>query len=106
MLDVTVEASRQLASRAGRNVADARQRHVVRPERQQELLAAFERAILTDDTAAFSMVLAEDVRLVADGGGKASALAEPLQGRAQVLDYLCEARNWWRRYRWSPRALQ
>lgn len=101
ILGVTVEASRKLASRAGHNVVSDRQRHVPSSDRQRVLLAAFQDAILTDDTATLSIVLADDVRLVADGGGKASALREPLHGRVRVLDYLLEARGWWRSYRWA-----
>jgi RNA polymerase sigma factor (sigma-70 family) len=101
ILGVTVEASRKLASRAKHNVASERQGHAPSTDRQRVLLAAFEDAILTDDTATLSTLLADDVRLVADGGGKASALREPLHGRTPVLDYLVEARRWWRDYRWS-----
>lgn len=100
ILGVTVEASRKLVSRAGYNVMSDRQSHIPSSDKQRVLLAAFQNAILTDDTAAFAKVLAEDVRLVADGGGKASALLEPLYGRVRVLDYLAEARGWWRNYRW------
>ncbi|MEN3792723.1 sigma-70 family RNA polymerase sigma factor [Fulvimarina sp. MAC3] len=100
ILDVTIGASRQLASRAARNVASGHQRQIVDRERQRTLIDAFQQAILTDDIASLSTVLAEDIRLVADGGGKATALPEPLQGRARVLQYLGQARGWWQGYRW------
>lgn len=100
VLGVTVDASRKLVSRAGRNIARGEKRQEMDVEKYRDLLSAFQSAILTDDAAAFSKVLAEDVRLVADGGGKVPALIEPLQGRAEVLDYLAKARIWWRRYEW------
>ncbi|MEH3116656.1 MAG: sigma factor [Methylorubrum populi] len=105
ILSVTVDASRKLVSRAGRKIACGENHERMDVDKHRELLLAFQSAILTDDAAEFSKVLAEDVRLVADGGGKASAIIEPLQGRAQVLEYLARARGWWRRYNWIFEAL-
>ena len=104
-LSVTEAASRKLASRARQRLASSERRERLAPDRQQMLLAAFQNAILTDDMAAFSAVLAEDVRLEADGGGKAITLAAPIQGRAEVLSFLGQARNWWRGYDWTMKRL-
>lgn len=101
MLGVSEVASRKLASRARARLAAGVPRAPLRPERQRVLLAAFQDAILTDDMAVFSAVLANDVRLEADGGGKASAIPEPLQGRTAVLAFCGQARGWWRGYDWA-----
>lgn len=101
MLGVSKVASRKLAARARARLAAGVPRAPLRPERQRVLLAAFQDAILTDDMAAFSAVLADDVRLEADGGGKASAIPEPLQGRTAVLAFCAQAGAWWRGYDWT-----
>lgn len=100
-LGTSEAASRKLASRARAHIASGRQRTRLEPDRQRALLTAFQNAILTDDMAAFSAVLTNDVRLDADGGGKAAAAAEPLQGREVVLAFCEHAREWWRGYKWT-----
>lgn len=100
-LGTSAVASRKLASRARAHVASVRQRARLDPDRQRVLLTAFQNAILTDDIAAFSAVLTNDVRLEADGGGKATATAEPLQGRGAVLAFCERARTWWHGYDWT-----
>lgn len=99
-LGVTVEASRKLASRARQRVGSGPARYRFDTDKQSRLLAAFQNAIMTDDMSAFTAVLAEDIELIADGGGKAKALGEPLVGRNRILDYLSAARTWWREYHW------
>lgn len=104
-LNVTVEASRKLASRARQRVSSGQARHTLGLAEQRRLLAAFQDAIMTDDMTAFAAVIAQDVQLIADGGGKATALDLPLEGRDKVTDYLVTARNWWRAYRWREVAI-
>ena len=101
VLGTSEAASRKLASRARAHVASGRQRARLDPDRQRALLTAFQDAIMTDDMAAFSAVLTNDVQLKADGGGKAAAASEPLQGRDAVLAFCERARAWWRVYRWT-----
>lgn len=100
-LAITETASRKLASRARVRLASGEPREPLETDRQRTLLEEFQRAILTDDMDSFSAVLANDVSLVADGGGKAVSLPAPLHGRAAVLAFCGQARRWWHGYAWS-----
>lgn len=104
-LGVSEATSRKLASRARVRLASGERRERLELNRQRTLLTAFQHAILTDDMDSFSAVLADDVRLDADGGGKATAVAEPLQGRMAVLAFCEQARKWWRGYDWTVMRL-
>lgn len=100
-LDVSETASRKLASRARAHLASRDRCERLDVDRQRMLLDAFKQAILTDDMGAFSTVLADDVRLDADGGGKAATIVQSLQGRGAVLAFCDHARIWWRGYDWT-----
>lgn len=79
-LDRGEAACRQLVSRARRNVrADGARREVAREEGER-LAAAFMQAVRSHDVAGLARLLAEDALLLADGGGKVSAVPRPLQG--------------------------
>ena len=101
ILGTSEASSRKLTSRARTHMACAHQRTRLDPARQRILLTAFQNAIMTEDMAAFSTVLTDDVRLEADGGGKAPALVEPLHGRDAVLAFCERTKAWWRGYRWA-----
>jgi RNA polymerase sigma-70 factor (ECF subfamily) len=76
--------TRQLAARARRHVEQRRPRFQTTREQQNELAAKFFAAAEQGDLAGLEALLAADVKLVGDGGGKAPALARSLQGRARV----------------------
>jgi RNA polymerase sigma-70 factor (ECF subfamily) len=78
-------ACRQLASRARVHVREARPRFRVERERALELTRAFFTASRSGDMTALSAMLADDVSVYADGGGKRSAARRPLHGLARVL---------------------
>lgn len=100
-LGVSEAASRKLASRARGHLASRDRCERFDFDRQRTLLEAFKQAILTDDMGAFSTILADDVRLDADGGGKAATIDRPVQGRNAVLAFCANARTWWRGYGWT-----
>ncbi|MEU6116959.1 RNA polymerase sigma factor SigJ [Streptomyces sp. NPDC047117] len=66
-------AVRQLAGRARRHVEERKPRFEVNPERQRDLTERFLAAAAGDDLQGLIGLLAEDVRLVGDSGGKAKA---------------------------------
>ncbi len=66
-------AVRQLAGRARRHVEERRPRFEVDPARQRDLTERFLAAAAGDDLQGLLSLLAEDVRLVGDSGGKAKA---------------------------------
>jgi RNA polymerase sigma-70 factor (ECF subfamily) len=85
--------ARQLASRARRHVEQRRPRFQTTREQRDELAARFFAAAERGDLAGLEALLAHDVQLTGDGGGKAPALARPQHGRDRVARTLI---NWLR----------
>jgi RNA polymerase sigma-70 factor (TIGR02957 family) len=82
---------RQLNVRARRHVDDGRTRFDASREQRDQLADRFFAAAQEGDLPALEALLAEDVELHGDGGGKAPALARALFGRSRVARTL---RNW------------
>jgi RNA polymerase sigma-70 factor (TIGR02957 family) len=82
---------RQLAVRARRHVEEGRTRFDASREQREQLADRFFAAATEGDLPALEALLAEDVELHGDGGGKAPALARALFGRSRVARTL---RNW------------
>ena len=77
-------ATRQIATRARRHVAERRPRYEASRRRRDELAQRFLAAAQEGDMEALESLLAEDVELHGDGGGRVPALAHPLYGRHRV----------------------
>jgi RNA polymerase sigma factor (sigma-70 family) len=73
-------AVRQLASRARRHVRDERPRFAVPAEEGERIARAFFAAARDGDAAALSALLAEDVAIHSDGGGKVIAFLNVIRG--------------------------
>src|SRR4051794_23723222 len=82
---------RQLASRARRHVEQRRPRFQTTREQRDELAARFFAAVEQGDLAGLEALLAHDVELTGDGGGKAPAIARPLRGRNRVARMLIDS---------------
>ncbi|WP_431264510.1 RNA polymerase sigma factor SigJ [Roseateles chitinivorans] len=82
-LDRSTAACRQLASRARQRVKTDYARHEVQDEERQRLFQAFMGALQSFDVDSLAKVLTDDVVLLADGGGKVSAV-RTLAGGALV----------------------
>jgi RNA polymerase sigma-70 factor (TIGR02957 family) len=82
---------RQLASRARAHVEQGRPRFQTSREQREELARRFFAAVQEGDVAGLEALLAHDVVLTGDGGGKAPALARRLHGRSRVARAL---HNW------------
>jgi RNA polymerase sigma factor (sigma-70 family) len=78
-------ATRQLAARARAHVRDARPRYKLEKQRGLEIANAFFEASRSGDMAALGAMLAADVGMWADGGGKRPAAAIPILGKALVM---------------------
>jgi RNA polymerase sigma-70 factor (TIGR02957 family) len=76
--------ARQLATRARRHVDERRQRFEVTREQHERLADRFFAAMGEGDVESLEAMLAEDVVLAGDGGGKAPALARALHGARRV----------------------
>jgi RNA polymerase sigma-70 factor (ECF subfamily) len=75
---------RQLASRARRHVAERRPRFHTTREQRDQLADRFFAAAEHGDLPALEQLLADDVVLTGDGGGKVPALARSVRGRVRV----------------------
>jgi RNA polymerase sigma-70 factor (TIGR02957 family) len=82
---------RQLARRARKHVDAGRPRLTTSREHQEELTRRFFAAAQEGDLGALEALLAHDVVLTGDGGGKVPALARSLHGRNRVARTLL---NW------------
>jgi RNA polymerase sigma-70 factor (ECF subfamily) len=78
-------ACRQLAARARAHVREARPRFKVEKQRGLALAEAFFNATRSGDMKALSAMLAAEVSVHADGGGKRPAATEPIFGFAAVM---------------------
>ena len=78
-------ACRQLAARARTHVREARPRFQVEKQRGLELAEAFFAASRSGDMKALGAMLAADVSVHADGGGKRPAAMEPIVGFDAVM---------------------
>lgn len=106
IIGVREEACRKLVSRARANIGRPVARQHVPPRRQASLLEAFRHAVATGQTALLAGMLAEDVVLAADGGGKVAAIATPVCGRAMVLEFIAARLSaWWRAYAWEDATI-
>jgi RNA polymerase sigma-70 factor (ECF subfamily) len=81
------DACRQLASRARRHLHDARPRPPADPVEHSRLLGAFAAACRGGDVATLEQLLAADVVLYTDGGGKAAAARNPIYGARDVIKF-------------------
>jgi RNA polymerase sigma-70 factor (ECF subfamily) len=76
--------ARQLANRARRHVEERQPRFEASREQEEELTTRFIAAVEEGDLEGLEALLAHDVVLRGDGGGKAPALAHSIHGRARV----------------------
>jgi RNA polymerase sigma-70 factor (TIGR02957 family) len=81
---------RQLAARARRHVQQRRPRFQTTREQRGELARRFFAAAERGDLGGLEALLAHDVALTGDGGGKVPALARSLRGRARVARTLID----------------
>jgi RNA polymerase sigma-70 factor (ECF subfamily) len=102
-------ACRQLASRARAHVRESRPRGATAPParsgqidpKHAQLLSAFAAATQSGDLIALTQLLASDVRVVTDGGGKVRAALEVIDGADRVARFLVGVTRkhpgqWWR----------
>jgi RNA polymerase sigma factor (sigma-70 family) len=101
-LDRAPATVRQLAARARRHVAEARPRYPVDHVEATRIAGAFFAAARDGDAAALSALLAEDVAIHADGGGRVPAFRNAIRGLERVLRLYAGLH---RKYRGAPAVL-
>jgi RNA polymerase sigma-70 factor (TIGR02957 family) len=86
-------AVRQLASRARRHLEERRPRFEASREQRERLASRFLAAVEQGDLKGLESLLAADVTLHGDGGGRVPAIGRAQQGRSRVARTLLA---WWR----------
>jgi RNA polymerase sigma-70 factor (ECF subfamily) len=84
IIDTSEQNARQLVTRARRHVEERRPRFEVSREQQEQLATRFFAAVEEGNLEALEEMLAHDVVLRGDGGGKAPAITRPIHGRTKV----------------------
>ncbi|MFE3247109.1 RNA polymerase sigma factor SigJ [Streptomyces sp. NPDC059209] len=84
ILDRTPSAVRQLAHRARQHVDARRPRFRTRPRVQRQVTERFVAAALGGDVGTLMEILAPDVAMWSDGGGKVRSAPRPIHGRERV----------------------
>jgi RNA polymerase sigma-70 factor (ECF subfamily) len=107
-LDRNDAACRQLAARAREHVRAERPRGATMPPRSQDidakhaqLMAAFFAATGSGDIGALTRLLASDVRVITDGGGKVRSALNVIEGADHAAQFLVDVTRkrpgaWWR----------
>ena len=84
-LDRDTSAVRQLAVRARRHVRDKRPRFAIDPAKADTIARAFFAASRDGDSTVLASMLAEDVTIHADGGGRVTAFRNIISGVDRAL---------------------
>ena len=84
IVGTSAQNARQLAARARRHLEERRPRFAASREQREELATRFFAAAEDGDLEGLEELLAHDVVLRGDGGGKAPALARAVYGRARA----------------------
>jgi RNA polymerase sigma-70 factor (TIGR02957 family) len=79
-----VDSTRHLVARARKHISERRPRYYASRRQREELAGRFFAAAEQGDLRALEALLAQDVALHGDGGGKVPALARPVNGRQRV----------------------
>ncbi|GAA1853956.1 RNA polymerase sigma-70 factor [Asanoa iriomotensis] len=79
-----VDTTRHLVAKARHHVKERRPRYPASRQQRQELAERFTAAASRGDLAALEALLADDVALHADGGGRVPALGRAVDGRHRV----------------------
>lgn len=108
-LERSEAACRQLAARAREHVRATRPRGAIAPPesaggieaKHMQLMTAFVRATQSGDLAGLTQLLASDVQVVTDGGGKVRSALEVVEGAERAAQFLIEVSRkrddaWWR----------
>jgi RNA polymerase sigma-70 factor (ECF subfamily) len=86
---------RQVAVRARRQVEARKPRFAASRRKREELARRFFEAVEADDTQGLVRLLAADVVVYGDGGGKAPASLRPVYGRERVVQLVGQFEPWW-----------
>ena len=103
IIGTSAQNARQLAARARRHVQERRPRFEASREQRDELATRFFAAAEEGDLEGLEELLAHDVVLHGDGGGKVPAIARAVHGRARVARTLTAGLRAGTRFGFTPR---
>ena len=96
ILDKSEAATRRSFSRAKLHLRAQRPRFPASPQTHRQLLGAYFQAVQTGEMSTLTTLLAENVTLWADGGGKNRATTlRPIQGREAVARVSLASKRFW-----------
>lgn len=98
VLEASEPACRQLVTRARARIGRSKVRAHLDAPRKWQLLRAFQAALGDGRPDALLPLLADDLRLTADGGGKAAVFASPAPGAEAVALLTGQVMGWWAGY--------
>jgi RNA polymerase sigma-70 factor (ECF subfamily) len=93
ILEQNASNCRQILRRARQHLKEARPRFSTSPQQRQELMQRFVRASQAGDLEGLLALFSKDIVLYADGGGKATAVPNPIHGAVHVARFVVGARK-------------
>ncbi|HEV2697924.1 MAG TPA: RNA polymerase sigma-70 factor [Terriglobales bacterium] len=93
IVEETPTNCRQILRRARQHLKHSRTRFDSSPQKHEELLERFRQASANGDMEGLLAIMSKDIILYADGGGKASAVPNPIFGAKNVASLLIGARR-------------
>jgi RNA polymerase sigma-70 factor, ECF subfamily len=88
IVDKSEANCRQMVSRAKQHIQARRPRYEVSVEQRDRLTMQFVQTLSSGDMEGFLALLADDIVLMSDGGGKVAAALKPIYGADKVARYL------------------
>ncbi|WP_340678190.1 RNA polymerase sigma factor SigJ [Paraglaciecola sp.] len=102
ILQIKEMACRKLVSRAKSNIDQTKIRNTTSVQKQKEFLNAFQLAVTNGEIAELTTLLARDIKLNADGGGKVPSIIRPIEGRESVIEFIVKSLNiYWANCQWE-----
>ena len=101
-LQIKEAACRKLVSRAKSNVDQTKIRHSISVQKQETFLNAFQLAVTSGEVSELTCLLAGDVKLNADGGGKVPTILKPIEGKDAVITFIAKyLKVYWANCQWK-----
>ncbi len=101
-LQIKEISCRKLVSRAKSNIDQTKIRNTTSVQKQEEFLNAFQLAVTSGEISELTSLLAGDIKLNADGGGKVSAILKPIEGRESVIAFIVKSlKIYWANCQWK-----
>lgn len=102
ILRINEPACRKLVSRAKNNLTNQQRSIKINSEHATQLLSSFQQAIIAEDTTQLQTLLANDITIKADGGGKVPAIINDIIGKQAAIQFLAHKLPiFWQGFEWK-----